>query len=114
MVKRLGEVGFVVVLAFGVGYLMWGLKVDRLAAQVKAMREVIVRTAGPIPGYEDSEGTSYNDFETRLQEQLEECLFEKAKLVKEAKTARSPKLLPRVGSAPFNEYATSPLAPDSE
>ncbi len=114
VIKRLGELGFVILVAFGVGYLAWGLKVDRLSAQVEAMRAALISRIGPSAELGDGDFASYGDVEARLQEQLEACLFEKARLAKETKTTRGPKLLPRTGTAPFEAYSTNPLSPEAE
>jgi len=143
VVKRLVEIAVVLICAFGLGYLVWGSRIDALTREVGFLGDVVshqsrqiqnlVATspssktkvvtakasgcpAAPAPGVanNDPEKQRCLSDRQRLQSDLESCLFEKARLSRRTDTATSrPRITPRTGTAPIQEFVEHPGQPSS-
>ena len=136
VIKRLVEIAFVVICAFGIGYLVWGSRIDSLSNELAFLSDVVshqtrqvqrlaaassgarVISAEPIdcpplpepaslkPGPEVRQ--CFEDRE-RLSDDLENCLFDNARLNSQASAQPTrPRLAPRTGTALIEEIVEQP------
>jgi len=143
VVRRLVEIAVILISAFGLGYLVWGSRIDALTREVGFLGDVVSHQSRQIQNLVASgsqrtakviapaaaadcqpppnDATAQNDPEKqrcikdrqRLQNDLESCLFAKARLSRHTtqKAPSRPRLTPRTGTAPIQEFVEHPGQP---
>ncbi len=137
VVKRLVEIAFVVICAFGIGYLVWGSRIDSLTSELAFLSDVVshqtrqVQRLAAVSGAARVVATEPIDCppvpepvqvkigpeveqclqdRERLTENLEDCLFDNARLNSQASAESTrPRLSPRSGTALIEQIVEQPV-----